>query len=507
MQLIDERNRPFDSALRRVTTIDEPPFEDIGIELPYIWQGSAAWGDYDGDDDLDIVMTSGYEFSEIFRNDGNNIFTDVDAGLETVNGGNASWGDYDRDGDLDLLLVGSTDFNIPIARIYRNDGNAMFTETHAQLIGVWSSSVTEWGDYDNDGDLDFLLSGYSRSNDPVTRIYRNEGNDVFANDQATILEGVIMNSMAWGDYDNDDDLDMLWTGWKDGEGTVSKIYQNNDGAFNDILAPLENINQSSVAWGDYDNDGDLDILLAGWSDELYEVTRIYRNDEDTFTDIHAPLINVAREPSTAWGDYDNDGDLDVLIRGCIAWDNDFGGCPQGATAVFANDGASTFKEVVITLSHEWANPVRWGDYDNDGDLDILVTNNDATRIYRNNITTSNSIPSAPDSLRVSLLDGVQFEWDAANDSETPAQGLNYNIRVGTTPGGKEVVASMTGENGYRQLVELGNAGHGSSATLNHLPAGTYYWSVQAIDTAFAGSPFADEHSFTIWTVFMPMVVP
>lgn len=60
MQLIDERNRPFDSALRRVTTIDEPPFEDIGIELPYIWQGSAAWGDYDGDDDLDIVMTSGY---------------------------------------------------------------------------------------------------------------------------------------------------------------------------------------------------------------------------------------------------------------------------------------------------------------------------------------------------------------------------------------------------------------------------------------------------------------
>lgn len=83
--------------------------------------------------------------------------------------------------------------------------------------------------------------------------------------------------------------------------------------FTDIGAPLPGITDGSVAWGDYDNDGDLDILLAG-STGSDRIAKIYRNDDGNFVDINAALPGVLRS-SVAWGDYDNDGDLDILLTG------------------------------------------------------------------------------------------------------------------------------------------------------------------------------------------------
>ncbi len=132
------------------------------------------------------------------------------------------------------------------------------------------------------------------------------------------LPGVVAGSVAWGDYDNDGDLDILLTGYAGstgygGSGCVSRVYRNNNGTFTDIDAGLQGVFNSSVAWGDYDNDGDLDILLAG-RDGSALVSRVYRNDNGTFTDIDAGLPGV-EEASVAWGDYDNDGDLDILLTG------------------------------------------------------------------------------------------------------------------------------------------------------------------------------------------------
>ena len=487
--------------------VNDPIFSETGIELPNVWQGSTAWGDYDNDGDLDIVLTSGYSTTAVFRNDGNDSFTDINAGLQIVNGGETAWGDYDNDGDLDLLIVGAI-FNIPRSKIYRNDGGDMFTDIQAAIIGVWSFPVAEWGDYDNDGDLDFLISGISRSHDSITKIYRNDGDDSFVDSETAAIEAVHMNSLDWGDYDNDDDLDMLWTGWEFDYETTSKIFRNDGyGHFSDINASLENVNQSSVAWGDYDNDGDLDVLLAGWSYSLFEVSRVYRNDGgDVFSDIHAPLVNVARSPSTEWGDYDNDGDLDILLAGCEAWDNDFGFCGHSVTKLYRNDGGDIFVDMGEALPSTWEEPARWGDYDNDGDLDILVTPFGFTTIYKNNITAANTVPSAPSSLHTALVgDSLKLEWDEAEDNETATPGLSYNLRVGTTPGGRQVAAPMALEDGYRQIVKSGSAQLGPSASLKNLVAGTYYWSVQTVDTAFAGSPFAAESSFTLWKAYFPLI--
>ena len=97
--------------------------------------------------------------------------------LTSVSASSVAWGDYDNDGDLDILLIGYSNGG-PVSKIYHNNGDNTFTEqTSISLIGVYYSSAA-WGDYDNDGDLDILLTGYSNSG-PVSKIYRNNGNNTF----------------------------------------------------------------------------------------------------------------------------------------------------------------------------------------------------------------------------------------------------------------------------------------------------------------------------------------
>jgi len=265
------------------------------------------------------------------------------------------------------------------------------------------------------------------------------------------LTGVYTSSVAWGDYDNDGDLDILLTGATTG-GYVSKLYRNDGGGtFTDIAVGWPGVAGSSVAWGDYDNDGDLDILLAGAS-ETGHVSKIYRNDgNNTFTDIGAGLTGVSY-PSVAWGDYDNDGDLDILLTG----------------GTFISGGA------VRTIS----------------------------KIYRNETCSSNTPPSAPGNLSTLVgAQGTVFHWGPSTDDQTPSAGLHYNLRVGTTPGGNQITSPMSASVGYRRVARLGNARE--QGLMLALPPGTYYWSVQGIDPAWAGSPFASEKSFTVTALDVP----
>jgi hypothetical protein len=159
------------------------------------------------------------------------------------------------------------------------------------------------------------------------------------------------------------------------------------------------------------------------------------------------------------------------------------------------DSGSAFHNLYLGALH-------WLDYDNDGDLDLLLAGNtgglDVLRLYRNNNVAANAAPGAPSNLAVSRVGtGVEFSWNAATDDHTPSPGLGYNLRVGTTPGGSQVVSPQSDPTGYRRLAALGNVQSGLSARLGHLvPGTTYYWSVQSVDAAFAGSPFAAEGSFT-----------
>ncbi len=191
------------------------------------------------------------------------------------------------------------------------------------------------------------------------------------------LEGVYDGSAQWGDFDNDGDLDILLAGDVGGAGEgYSGVYRNGGGGFVEIDAGLEDLYSSSAQWGDYDNDGDLDVLHSGFS-PTGPVTRLYRNSGGSLSDIGAGLPGVSNG-SAQWGDVDNDGDLDILLTG----QSDGGRISR----IYRND-AGSFQDVGAGLPGVSNGSAQWGDVDNDGDLDILLAGSaggtDISRIYRN----------------------------------------------------------------------------------------------------------------------------
>ena len=162
-------------------------FSKLPLQLPGLVYSSVAWGDFDNDGDLDLLVTGGAidptdepVVSRIYRNDGNGIFTDIKAGLPGVQLGNAVWGDYNNDGYLDVLLTGTTNGSYlgPITRIYRNNRDGTFSDIGASISGGYRSFAA-WGDYDNDGRLDFILVGARSVIQGTTQIYHNDGSDHF----------------------------------------------------------------------------------------------------------------------------------------------------------------------------------------------------------------------------------------------------------------------------------------------------------------------------------------
>jgi len=177
------------------------------------------------------------------------------------------------------------------------------------------------------------------------------------------------------------------------------------------------------------------------------------------------------------------------------------------TFIYFNDGAGDFVETNAGILGLESGSLDLGDYDNDGDLDLLTTGVSGaalnqSSIYRNDGPYPlNNPPASPSNLSASVSNfNATFTWDAPLDDNTPSVSLFYNLRVGTTPGGNETMASHTvGATDSRRLIPArGNAG-GSARTWNvqGLPAGAYTWSVQAIDGSYDESAFAAEQTFGV----------
>jgi hypothetical protein len=464
-------------------------FTDIGGPFTAVSAGSVTWGDYDNDGDLDAFVmgyatNSGTRITKLFRNNGVAGFQDVAATFPSLNGGAAAWADCDNDGDLDLALAGYDGSTFRLG-VYRNGGGAFTSVPNGALVAVGAPALA-WGDVDGDGRQDLLVTGSPDGSAALARLYRNDGGCAFS-DSGAVVPGVSNGSLAWGDYDSDGDPDLLISGSAGGTPVVRLHRNDGGGHFTEIFLPLPAIDSAAVAWGDYDNDGQIDIAIAGRLNSE-GVVRVYRNTgSGVFVDSGARLPGTGRTGSILWGDYDNDGDRDLLVTG------------ETVTKVYRSDGGGFFTDIGAWLP-PGVGGAGWGDFDNNGTLDLLAAGNSASlaRIYKNNTTYTNTTPLAPANLGASVQGPTAtLTWDKATDPETPLDGLTYDVRVGTTPGGGQVVSSASSSSGVRRIPQAGNAGHRNDLSIGGLANGTYYWSVQSIDTSLAGSAFAAEKTFSV----------
>ena len=233
----------------------------------------------------------------LYHNKGNGVFEKITTGAIVNDGGysaSVSWGDYDGDGCVDLFVA---NVNNQPNFLYHNNCDGSFSKITAGPVAtdVGFSSTSNWVDYDNDGDLDLFVGNWHVDN----FLYRNDGGGTFTKITTGVIvtDGNVQDS-SWADYDNDGDMDLLVGPPEIG---LQRLYQNNgDGTFTRITSEpiVADSGTPMGVWGDYDNDGDLDLFGA----ERDGNNHLYRNDGNENHWIQIKLIGAGpKQARTATG--------------------------------------------------------------------------------------------------------------------------------------------------------------------------------------------------------------
>ncbi len=399
----------------------------------------ACFFDYNNDHFPDLYLPNAHPWeapqsarpsNALYHNNGDGTFTDI---TDSAGVGDRGFGmgcvaaDYDNDGDMDLYL---TNFGPNV--FYRNNGDGTFTDiTHSAGVQDerWSVGLA-WADIDNDGDLDLYVVNYLEfdPDSPATRslvsiregfalypgprdfsaqpdaLFLNHGDGTFSDVAAQRGINVQLGKgmgCTFGDYDFDGDVDLFVSN----DRTANQLYRNDGDTFyeNALWAGVayDEAGQPSGAMGvefaDYDNDGLLDLWVT---DFIFEYNALYHNEGDgTFAD--ATRFAGLAQPSfglVAWGsgffDYDNDGFLDIYVANGHVHENidmltdelTF----EEPNQLFHNNSDGTFEDVStrsgphFTIGLKVSRGAAFADYDNDGDVDIIVSNaGDTPNLLRN----------------------------------------------------------------------------------------------------------------------------
>jgi hypothetical protein len=362
------------APLPTFTKITDSPVYEVGNG-----HGS-AWVDIDDDGWPDLFDANYDVFTRhpcfLYRNNTNRTFTKITNGLLATRiaiTATGTWGDYDNDGLPDLFLAANSSRNF----LYHNDGNGTFTDVTNGVIVAGTNNnswYAAWADYDRDGFLDLFVSATRGLNPQVgtNLLFHNRGDGTFTRVTSTALTAgpnLLNLACAWADYDLDGYPD-LFVARTDANNLL--FHNNQDGTFSRITnspIALEGLKSFGCAWGDYDNDGYPDLFVTG------DVRRnfLYRNKGDgTFTKITDGIpVNdgVLESLAAAWGDYDNDGFLDLFVAN--------GKGMPSLNYLYHNKGDGTFAKITDVAPVQqlgiWHGGC-WGDYDRDGFLDLFVTN-------------------------------------------------------------------------------------------------------------------------------------
>jgi uncharacterized repeat protein (TIGR01451 family) len=389
---------------------------------------SPAWGDYDGDGDLDLAVGNNGQ-NAVYPNNGDGTF-----GAAVNFGTGSDWtvslaqGDFDGDGDLDLAVGNFSGQNA----VYFNNGDGTFGSPVNFGPGSDDTYSLAWGDFDGDGDLD-LAVGNSGQN----TLHLNNGDGTFGG-TLNIGSGTDdTQRMVWGDFDNDGDLDLAVGNYNQ----QNVVYPNNgDGTFGAVVNFGTGTDATDdLDQGDFDGDGDLDLAVGNRNQQN---TVYLNNGAGTFG---SPVNFGPSDDDTggvAWGDFDGDGDLDLAVGNRLEQNAVYPNNGDGSFGTPANFG--TGSDTTLRLA--------WSDFDSDGDLDLATGNyGEQNAVYLNK-------PLPPDLTIVKTVTptsaapggGITYTLTFSNAGDGPAtsvvitDSVPLTVTSPTVAGSSGVAITLTG---------------------------------------------------------------
>ncbi len=427
--------------------------------------------DIDADGDKDIVFANGQSYStlgvllkpRIYVNNGTGVFadeTDIRAAGITGCFRGVEAGDVDRDGDWDLILA--QDFNRRPLLLLNNGAGVFIDDTIARLPNIpMSSSRAQFGDIDNDGDLDILLCNSGTTRFGTTgrpRLFINGGTGFFTDASLTQFPSTNLSEQmdcVFGDIDNDLDLDFH-VATRASAANSSQLWINNGaGTFARLATFVTDATAYSYDFGDIEGDGDLDLIGVNAGATNTELLLRNNGAGTSWTAVNAQISPnpTVDDNDSRFIDFDNDGDLDLLVAAL-----------GGADRIYRNNGTGTFTQVttgILPSIVDSSLDVKVGDVTGDGKPDIITAQGESgafqNRIYVNTgpadtvkptVKLVEQVPSrtaGPWVVRTEVFDGTSSDRGYDDDGV---------FLVYTVNGGKQQAIEMrwSGNNLWRGVI-------------------------------------------------------
>jgi VCBS repeat protein len=387
-----------------------------------------AWADIDGDGDLDLfVGFAAGKPNRLYRNDrGRFVEIGAAAGVADLTDTRAAaFGDFDGDGDIDLY-VGFTRRSETRNRLYRNDGRGHFTDVAAGfgVDALGETRQVSWIDYDRDGDLDLFVA----FRDAPNMLFRNDGTRFTSvGKQLGVDDPRRTVGAVWFDFDEDGDLDLFTANQN---GDANGLFRNDGDRFADVAPQLrvdaagrpETSGSNGPSVADVDGDGHFDLFVAGYGGNF-----LYRNDgHGTLTDVAGAMGVGGGDKATPsrWGDYDNDGRPDLYVSSYVDQ-------PLNERDFLYHHQGARFVDVLpaLKLPRGATHGVQWVDFDGDGDLDLALANNNPNgshALYRNLLPADR----AKRSVQVAVVDARGRATRAGSEVRVYAAGTRRLLGAG-----------------------------------------------------------------------------
>lgn len=443
-----------------------------------------AFADVDNDGDQDLLLTghgsgptTGSAQTSLFFNDGSGNFTiSTTQNFTALKGGSVIFFDADNDGDQDLFINGQTHGGSYLSTLYFNDGNGNFTLAASNFVPV-TGARCDVGDVDGDGDMDIIIAG-NAGDSPAnpqhhTKLYLNNGQGIFTL-VSIPFENLTVGAAKFFDMDNDGDSDLVICGKDEQQSPRTLLYENlaNTGNVTFSLSSntMDGFSSGDLDAGDVDGDGDIDIIICGETTTGIKTKILLNNGVGQFTEMsNAPFPGVL-VGAAKLVDFDNDGDLDVLIAGS--------GSAGIITRVYENQGNNSFVAAANLIGY-YLSDVATADVNGDGKVDVIVGG-----------TSFFQTPNSP--LRATRL---FLNETIIAGTNTPEVAVQRAVKVYPNPSSNGIFQLQTEEPVIARFFVYDNLGrlvftdqiNGTTKQINllHLNAGIYHLSVQSSQFSYS----------------------